>query len=99
MTKHISLANTKFARSRILKQKINSGEITLGGNLKLKIYGTLTCASGKRMKTKNRVFFRGENEAVASGFRPCGHCMREKYLAWKINNSTNRNSTNDTAKY
>jgi methylphosphotriester-DNA--protein-cysteine methyltransferase len=83
MMKHISLSNTKFGRSRILKKKINSGEITLGGNLKLKIYGTLNCTSGKRMKVENRVFFQDENEAIANGFRPCGHCMRKKYLEWK----------------
>jgi hypothetical protein len=89
MIRHSALAKTKFGRSRILKQKINSREITLGGNLKLKIYGTLNCASGKRMKTENRVFFQDENEAITNGFRPCGHCMREEYLKWKINNSTN----------
>jgi methylphosphotriester-DNA--protein-cysteine methyltransferase len=83
MTKHLTLANTQFSRSRILKQKIYSGEITLGGNLNLKIYGTINCASGKRMKTENRIFFQDENEAIASGFRPCGHCMREKYVEWK----------------
>jgi methylphosphotriester-DNA--protein-cysteine methyltransferase len=97
MVQHLTLANTKFARSRILKQKINSGEIRLGGNLKLKIYGTLNCSSGKRMKTENRVFFQNEIEAIANGFRPCGHCMRKKYIEWKINNSTNQNSTNESA--
>jgi hypothetical protein len=83
MIKHSTLAYTKFTRSRILKQKIDSGEIRLGGNLKLKIYGTINCASGKRMKTENRVFFQDETEAITNGFRPCGHCMREKYLTWR----------------
>jgi hypothetical protein len=80
MQKHLSLAPTLFGRAKALKLLINSGEISLGGNAKLKIYGTLKCSSGKRMKVENRVFFRDENEAIASGFRPCGHCMREKYL-------------------
>ena len=87
MKKHITLSNTKFGRSRALKMMINTDEISLGGNLKLEIYGTLNCASGKRMKTENRVFFKNENQAIAEGFRPCGHCMREKYLIWKTNNS------------
>jgi methylphosphotriester-DNA--protein-cysteine methyltransferase len=86
MIKHSTLASTKFGQSRVLKQKIDSEAITLAGNLKLRIYGTLTCASGKRMKTENRVFFQDENEAIESGFRPCGHCMREKYLVWKGRN-------------
>lgn len=35
-----------------LRRMIRSGEITLGGNAKLKIYGTLACGSGKQMKQK-----------------------------------------------
>ena len=69
--------------SRIeLKEMIQSKKIQLGGNIKLKIYGTLSCASGKRMKKQNRVFFKNENEAKQFGFRPCGHCLREKYTRW-----------------
>lgn len=30
-----------------LRNKIKKGEICFGGNLKLKIYGTLKCSSGK----------------------------------------------------
>ena len=66
-----------------LRQKIRQNEIRLGGNEKLKIYGTLQCKSGKRMKKENRVFFASENEAIKEGFRPCGHCMKDKYEAWK----------------
>lgn len=86
MIKHLMLSNTKFGRLRILKQLINAKEISIGGNPKLKIYGTLNCSSGKRMKVENRVFFKGESEAILAGFRPCGHCMREKYLIWKSSN-------------
>ena len=39
---------------------IKSGLIRYGGNRKQKIYGTLTCKSGKRMKRQNRVFFKTE---------------------------------------
>jgi methylphosphotriester-DNA--protein-cysteine methyltransferase len=63
---------------------LKSGEILCGGNRLLKIYGTLTCRSGKRMKKFNRVFFATEVEARDLGYRPCGHCMREKYLMWKL---------------
>lgn len=63
--------------------KIKKGEICFGGNRKLKIYGTLKCSSGKRMKRENRVFFLSEKEAKQNGFRPCGHCMKTEYLNWK----------------
>lgn len=66
-----------------LLQKIRKQEIVLGGNHKLKIYGTLNCASGKRMSKQNRVFFVSKNEAISEGFRPCGHCLRPDYQKWK----------------
>ena len=62
---------------------LKTGSITLAGNVKLKIYGRLHCVSGKRMKKENRIFFIDEAEAMANGFRPCGHCMREQYNEWK----------------
>lgn len=62
---------------------LRQGHIACGGNRQLKIYGTLTCGAGKRMKRSNRVFFQDESEALALGYRPCGHCMREKYRVWK----------------
>ena len=66
-----------------LREKLRSKKISLGGNRNLKIYGRLNCASGKRMKRKNRVFFADKNEAQQHGYRPCGHCMKVKYLSWK----------------
>ena len=66
-----------------LRNKIKNGEICFGGNQKLKIYGTLKCSSGKRMKTENRVFFSSEKDAKQNGFRPCGHCMKSDYQKWK----------------
>lgn len=65
-----------------LADKIKSGEITYAGNSKLKIYGTLQCASGKRMLRKNRVFFTDKMEALKLGYRPCGHCMTNSYREW-----------------
>jgi methylphosphotriester-DNA--protein-cysteine methyltransferase len=71
MIKHLDLPNNE------LRRKIKQREIVFGGNMRLKIYGTLHCKSGKRMKRENRVFFSSENEARTQGFRPCGHCMRK----------------------
>jgi len=68
---------------RTIRSLIRQGHIILGGNKKLKIYGTLKCRSGKRMTRKNRVFFGSEAEAIAAGFRPCGHCLAQKYKTWK----------------
>lgn len=87
MRKHINLGATPFSRLRQLKMLIDNGEILVGGNANLKIYGTLDCKSGKRLKVKNRIFFRSEQEAIQQGYRPCGHCMREKYKLWKSTNS------------
>jgi len=69
-------------RSNQLRSLIRQGLVTLGGNRRLKIYGTLSCSSGKRMKTENRVFFTTEQEALNAGYRPCGHCMRKEYKRW-----------------
>jgi methylphosphotriester-DNA--protein-cysteine methyltransferase len=59
----------------------------LGGNSALRIYGRLDCWSANRWVgqgyEKVRVFFADEETAIATGYRPCGHCMREKYRAWK----------------
>jgi len=66
-----------------LRRKIHSRTIRFGGNKKLKIYGLLSCGSGKRMKRENRIFFKDEEEALQNNYRPCGHCMREVYRQWK----------------
>jgi methylphosphotriester-DNA--protein-cysteine methyltransferase len=75
-----------------LRSKIRNKEIHFGGNRNLKIYGLLHCASGKRMKKVNRVFFSSEKEALENDYRPCGHCMKAKYKIWKHGfiQSTNR---------
>jgi methylphosphotriester-DNA--protein-cysteine methyltransferase len=64
---------------------IRNGKIAFAGNLPARIYGTLGCSSGKRMKKENRVFFETEAEAVFLNFRPCGHCVPSRYLLWKKN--------------
>ncbi|MEQ9413831.1 MAG: Ada metal-binding domain-containing protein [Cyclobacteriaceae bacterium] len=77
MMRHSDITN------RELSHQIKSGAITLAGNARLKIYGLLSCNSGKRMHQRNRVFFANEKEALQSGYRPCGHCLSSKYKAWK----------------
>jgi methylphosphotriester-DNA--protein-cysteine methyltransferase len=66
-----------------LMSMIKSGTLKYGGNRKLKIYGRLSCKSGKRMNPDNRVFFYTEEEAIKNGYRPCGHCMHLAYKKWK----------------
>lgn len=66
-----------------IRSNIRKGEIYWAGNIRDKIYGTLNCSSGKRMKKENRIFFKTETEAMQSGFRPCGHCLHSRYVAWK----------------
>lgn len=61
---------------------------TFGGHRKDKIYGTLTCKGAARwiakgFYIKQRVFFADEQAAIATGFRPCFECLREKYQEWK----------------
>jgi methylphosphotriester-DNA--protein-cysteine methyltransferase len=65
---------------------IKSGRIKLAGYKKARIYGTFHCRSGKRMKVENRVFFSSEEEAITCGYRPCAHCLPEKYKRWKAKN-------------
>lgn len=78
MIRHIKINDIE------LRRRIKNHDILLGGNLKLNIYGKLDCGSGKRMKKENRIFFCSENEAIQSGFRPCGHCMKKDYKNWKM---------------
>lgn len=77
MLKHSELTDKE------LHHKIRKKEITFGGNRKLKIYGLLSCKSGKRMKKENRVFFATEQDAQQYNYRPCGHCLKASYKKWK----------------
>lgn len=83
MIRHVEIGPESFETNRKLKRMIDRGEITMAGNRNLKIYGLLSCGSGKRMKHSNRVFFADERDALAHGYRPCGRCMREAYLKWR----------------
>lgn len=77
MIRHIEIEDKK------LHQKLKKKELVYGGNRDLKIYGTLHCVSGKRMKKENRVFFKTVAQAETQGYRPCGHCLRADYKIWK----------------
>lgn len=83
MINHLDIGKTVEERKKAIGILIRNGDVTLGGYKKAKIYGLLTCSSGKRMKVENRVFFKDEAEALGKGYRPCGHCMKEKYEQWK----------------
>ena len=83
MITHFKLGATPDERRRKLLPLILRNRIHFGGHKKLKIYGLLSCSSGKQMKAENRVFFDTEEEAVNAGYRPCGHCMVEEYRKWK----------------
>jgi methylphosphotriester-DNA--protein-cysteine methyltransferase len=76
MVGHRELSDAEFWK------RIRRKELVFGGNSGLKIYGTLDCKSGKRMKRENRVFFSSEKEALQHNYRPCGHCMKKEYSAW-----------------
>ncbi|MCF2447435.1 metal-binding protein [Dyadobacter sp. CY345] len=89
MIRHIGLGENPEDRKSRLAKLIRQGEVTLGGYRKTKIYGTLHCGSGKRMKLENRVFFKDEHEAISEGYRPCGNCLSEKYKIWKSKSKYN----------
>lgn len=74
----------KDIENKALHTFIKNGAITLGGNRRLKIFGSLRCTQGKRMHRENRVFFSNEVEAIVSSYRPCGHCMKLSYQLWKM---------------
>ncbi len=77
MIKHSEISEAE------LRSSIRKKTIIFGGNKNLKIYGLLSCKSGKRMKKENRVFFHSQQEAIENGYRPCGHCMKDAYKNWK----------------
>src|SRR5215213_5336586 len=66
-----------------LRKQIRLTNLNFGANIKLKIYGKLTCWSGKKLKKANRVFFSSQKDAEDKGCRPYGHCMAIDYKNWK----------------
>lgn len=83
MWSHLNLGRSIFSRKRRFYKMIQPGKITLRGNSRLKIYGSLDCKSGKRMKSENRIFFSSKQEAQKLKYRPCGNCLRQEYQNWK----------------
>jgi len=84
MIRHADFEDSLVGKAR-LRKLIEEKTLILGGNTRHKIYGRLSCKSGKRMLKKNRVFFHSEKEAIALIYRPCMHCMGSKYKLWKAN--------------
>lgn len=82
------IQHTENIERKEIIRLIKSGEITMGGHRKLKIYGRLDCPNAKRWIKKGhyiaqRVLFQDEQEAIDNGFRPCGCCMKKEYKQWK----------------
>jgi hypothetical protein len=74
----------------------------LGGNAKHKIYGRLDCGSARdsigkygESYTKHRVFFASEGAAIGAGYRPCGNCLRARYVEWKQRQASPRLEAKD----
>jgi methylphosphotriester-DNA--protein-cysteine methyltransferase len=84
MIHHTDTGADEQSRRRAIRRLIVSGQIAFAGYKPGKIYGRLSCASGKRMKPQNRVFFRDEQEAISTGYRPCAHCMPAQYRQWRV---------------
>ncbi|HEX3615610.1 MAG TPA: Ada metal-binding domain-containing protein [Solirubrobacteraceae bacterium] len=58
-----------------------------GGHRRSRVYGRLDCPAALRAISRGgyvteRVFFAGEHDAVAAGFRPCAVCLPTAYAAW-----------------
>ncbi|MHC6214067.1 Ada metal-binding domain-containing protein [Rhodococcus ruber] len=61
---------------------------TLGGHRRGRIYGRLDCRAARRAiarggYVRDRVFFAGESDAVAAGYRPCAVCLPDRHRTWK----------------
>ena len=62
-----------------------------GGHSGTKIYGRMDCSVALRclkgpdreIYIKHRVFFKDEETALATGYRPCGICLKDRYALWK----------------
>ena len=82
MTQHSDITEMQ------LRALIHAGNLSFAGHKNLKIYGLLSCSSGKRMKRENRVFFTSDVDALQADYRPCGHCLNQKYRDWKLQRPT-----------
>jgi methylphosphotriester-DNA--protein-cysteine methyltransferase len=93
MLNHVDIGSSTGGRPKQTRKLVREGVIKFGGYRPKKIYGLLSCSSGKRMKPENRVFFKNEQEAINAGYRPCSHCLQEKYIEWKSKMRRNCDTT------
>ncbi len=61
---------------------------TLGGHRGTRVYGRLDCRSALAAIARGgyvaaRVFFAGEDDATAAGYRPCAVCLPADYERWR----------------
>jgi hypothetical protein len=59
----------------------------------MKIYGRLDCPAALRVIARGgyvryRVFFADEETAIATWYRPCGTCCKDRYLHWMARQRT-----------
>jgi methylphosphotriester-DNA--protein-cysteine methyltransferase len=73
----------KLSTDEFIRKKIREKTILFAGNKSPKIFGLLSCNSGKKINRTNRVFFKSEKDAWKNGYRPCCHCMRSAYIVWR----------------
>lgn len=73
-----------------VRAMLKCGDIKFAGHKGYKVWGLLTCATGKKMKRENRVFFTSQEAAEKNGYRPCGSCQRAAFNRWKSQQKTHR---------
>ncbi|HLC59368.1 MAG TPA: Ada metal-binding domain-containing protein [archaeon] len=54
---------------------------TLTGNKKHRIFGTLDCSAGIKMKKEGRVFFHNMEDAITQGYRPAKYANRSRRMS------------------
>ena len=52
--------------------------VRFAGITTTKVFGRLTCPSGKRARCEHRVFFATWDDAIAAGYRPCKVCRPQR---------------------
>jgi len=70
----LSLVIILFNSSYSQDQTAPANEYKYVGNTKSKKFHQLNCRSVKKLKSKNRKYFKDKEEAVKQGYTPCKLC-------------------------